>query len=150
MTLFLSDSRPSSTQEMICFSSSFAQQRLWFIDQMTPGKATYNLPGALRVTGKLDVAVLKKALEEVLRRHETLRTRFVSVQGEAQQVIEDQVKVQLPIVDSTSIAGEQEREAEAVRLAQEEAREPFDLKQAPLFRGKLLRLGVLDHVLLFT
>jgi amino acid adenylation domain-containing protein len=150
MTLFLSDSRPSSTQEMICFPASFAQQRLWFIDQMTPGKATYNLPGALRVTGKLDVAVLKKALEEVSRRHETLRTRFVSVQGEAQQVIEDQVKVQLPIVDLTSIAGEQEREAEAVRLAQEEAREPFDLKQAPLFRGKLLRLGVLDHVLLFT
>jgi amino acid adenylation domain-containing protein len=150
MTSSISELRQSPAQEMICFPASFAQQRLWFIDQLTPGRATYNLPSALRVRGKLDVEVLERTLEEVTRRHETLRTRFVSIHGEPQQVIEDHVKVQLPVVDLTSIPGKEKREAEAVRLAQEEARQPFDLKQAPLMRGKLLRLGELNHVLLFT
>jgi amino acid adenylation domain-containing protein len=150
MTSSISDSRQSPAEEMVSFPPSFAQQSLWFIDQLTPGKATYNLPSALRVRGKLDVEVLKRALEEVARRHETLRTRFVSVRGEPQQVIEDQPNVQLPVLDLTSIPGEEEREAEAVRLAQQEAQEPFNLKQAPLFRGKLLRLSALNHVLLFT
>ncbi len=146
----LSDLHQPKAQAMVCFPASFAQQRLWFIDQLTPGRATYNLPGALRVRGKLDVEVLERALQEVARRHETLRTRFVAVGGEPQQVIEDQVNVQLPVLDLTGVAGEEEREAEAMRLAQEEARTPFNLKQAPLFRGKLLRLGALNHVLLFT
>ncbi|HEV7551698.1 MAG TPA: amino acid adenylation domain-containing protein, partial [Candidatus Angelobacter sp.] len=146
----ISDLRQSPAQEMICFPASFAQQRLWFIDQLTPGRATYNLPSALRVHGNLDLEALERTLQEVTRRHETLRTRFVSIHGEPQQVIEDHVKVQLPVVDLTSIPSEEKREAEAVRLAQEEARQPFDLKQAPLMRGKLLRLGELNHVLLFT
>ncbi|HEY5029379.1 MAG TPA: amino acid adenylation domain-containing protein, partial [Candidatus Angelobacter sp.] len=150
MTSSISDLRQSPAQEMICFPASFAQQRLWFIDQLTPGRATYNLPGALRVRGKLDVEILERTLEEVTRRHETLRTRFVSIHGEPQQVIEDHVKVQLPVVDLTPISGEEKREAEAIRMAQEEARQPFNLKQAPLMRGKLLRLGELHHVLLFT
>ena len=135
---------------MVCFPASFAQQSLWFIDQLTPGRATYNLPGALRVRGKLDVEVLKRTVDEIVRRHETLRTRFVTVRGVPQQVIEDQVSVQLPVLDLTFIAGEEEREAEAMRLVQEESQEPFDLQQAPLFRGKLLRLGAGNHVLLFT
>ena len=135
---------------MVCFPASFAQQRLWFIDQFTPGRATYNLPSALRVRGKLDLEVLKRTVEEIVRRHETLRTRFVTVGGEPQQVIEDHVNIELPVLDLTGVAGEEEREAEAMRLAREEAQQPFDLKQAPLFRGKLLRLGALNHVLLFT
>ena len=94
--------------------------------------------------------VLTRTVEEIVRRHETLRTRFVTVGGEPQQVIEDQVNVQLPVLDLTGVGGEEEREAEAMRLAREEAQQPFDLKQAPLFRGKLLRLGGLNHVLLFT
>ena len=150
MTSSLSDLPQSPAQEMVCFPASFAQQRLWFIDQLTPGRATYNLPSALRVRGKLNVEVLARTLEEVVRRHETLRTRFVSIHGEPQQVIEDHVEVQLPVVDLTFLSTEEEREAEAIRLAQEEAREPFDLKQAPLMRGKLLRLGEINHVLLFT
>lgn len=150
MTSSLSDSRQSLAQEMVCFPASFAQQRLWFIDQLAPGKATYNLPAALRVLGKLDVKMLERALQEVSRRHETLRTRFVSIDGGPQQVIEDQIEIELPVVDLTSIADEKEREAEALRLAEEEARAPFDLKHAPLMRGSLLRLGELEHVLLFT
>jgi amino acid adenylation domain-containing protein len=135
---------------MVCFPASFAQQSLWFIDQLTPGKATYNMPGALRIRGELDVEVLERAVEEVARRHETLRTRFVAVRGEPQQVIEDQVNIQLPVLDLTDVAGEKKREAQAMRLAREEAQQPFDLKQAPLFRGKLLRLSALNHVLLLT
>jgi len=150
MTLTVSDLRQPTAQEMVSFPASFAQQSLWFIDQLTPSRATYNLPSALRVRGKLDVEVLKRTVEEIVRRHETLRTRFVTVRGVPQQVIEAEVNVQLPVLDLTFIAAEEEREAEAMRLAQEEAQQPFDLQQAPLFRGKLLRLGELDHVLLFT
>src|SRR5216684_2759793 len=150
MTLTASDLRQPEAQEMVCFPASFAQQRLWFIDQLTPGRATYNMPGALRVRGKLDAEVLERTLQEVARRHETLRTRFVTVGGEPHQVIEDQINVQLQVLDLTDIAEEKEREAEAMRLVQEEARTPFNLKQAPLFRGKLLRLDALNHVLLFT
>ncbi|HLJ26305.1 MAG TPA: condensation domain-containing protein, partial [Candidatus Angelobacter sp.] len=130
-------------QEVVFFPASFAQQRLWFIDQLTPGRATYNIDSALRVRGKLDAGVLERALKEVVRRHETLRTRFVAAGGELHQVIEDQVNVELQMLDLTGVAGEAEREAEAMRLAREEAQQPFDLKQAPLFRGKLLRLGTL-------
>jgi hypothetical protein len=77
-----------------------------------------------------------------------LRTRFVALDGEPQQVIEDHVKVQLPVVDLTFISGEEERESEARRLAREEAQQPFNLQQAPLMRGKLMRLGPQEHVLL--
>ncbi len=140
----------SRSQEVVFFPASFAQQSLWFIDQLTPGKATYNIDCALRIRGKLDIEVLRRALEEVARRHETLRTRFVVVRGELQQVIEDQVNVRLPILDLSSIAGEREREAEAMQVAQKESQRAFDLQKAPLFRGKLLRLSPLDHVLLFT
>jgi amino acid adenylation domain-containing protein len=150
MTLTVSDLHQPKAKEMVCFPASFAQQRLWFIDQFTPGTATYNLASALRVRGKLDVEVLGRTLQEVARRHETLRTLFVAVGGEPQQVIEDQITVQLPVLDLTGVAGDEEREAEAMRLAREEAQTPFNLKQAPLFRGKLLRLDALNHVLLFT
>jgi len=150
MTSSITDLRQLPAQEAVFFPASFAQQRLWFIDQLTPGRATYNIPSALRIRGKLDLEVLERTLQEVARRHETLRTRFVAVGGEPQQVIEDQVHVQLPALDLTGVVGEEEREAEALRLAREEAQQPFDLQQAPLFRGKLLRLGALNHVLLFT
>jgi hypothetical protein len=150
MSSSVPDLRQPAAEEAVFFPASYAQQSLWFIDQLTPGKATYNIPGGLRVRGNLDVQVLKKCLEEIAHRHETLRTRFVAIGGEPQQVIEDEVTIQLPVLDLTFITGEQEREAEAVRLAREEAQTPFNLGQAPLFRGKLLRLGALDHVLLFT
>ena len=150
MTTSLPDLHQSPAEEVIFFPASFAQQRLWFIDQLTPGAATYNIPSALRIRGDLDVEVLKSAVAEIVRRHETFRTRFVSLRGEPQQVIEEQVKVELPVLDLTTIVGEQQREAEAMRLALEEAQRPFNLQQAPLMRGKLLRLSAEEHVLLFT
>ena len=150
MTSSTLNARESAAAEVVFFPASFAQQRLWFIDQLTPGRATYNIPSALRIGGELKVEVLERALAEVARRHETFRTRFVVVSGEPQQVIEDQVNVHLPVLDLTCVVEEEEREAEAMRLALEEARQPFNLQQAPLFRGKLLRLGERNHVLLFT
>jgi amino acid adenylation domain-containing protein len=145
-----SDLRQSTAREVVCLPASFAQQSLWFIDQLTPGRATYNIPAALRIRGELDVEILKRTLEEIVQRHETLRTRFVATRGEPQQVIEEQVDIELPVMDLTFISKEQKREAEAMRLGREEAQQPFNLKQAPLLRGKLLRLGARDHVLLFT
>jgi amino acid adenylation domain-containing protein len=150
MTTSALDLHPSPVQEAVFFPASFGQQRFWFIDQLAPGRATYNMPSALRIRGELSVEVLERTLQELTRRHETLRTRFVAVGGQAQQVIEGEVKVELPVMDLTGIVEEEKREAEAMRQALEEAQLPFDLQQTPLFRAKLLRLGGLNHVLLFT
>src|SRR5207244_11920405 len=92
------DVRQPPAREAVFFPASFAQRSLWLIDQLTPGKATYNIPNALRFRGKLEVEALQRTLEEIVRRHETLRTRFVVVRGEPQQVIEDQVDIQLPLL----------------------------------------------------
>ncbi len=128
---------------------SFAQQRLWFLDQLSPGGSFYNIPSALRLRGELDVGALERSLTEVVRRHEVLRTTFSEVGGRPVQVIHDAERVELEVVDLTGLA-EADREAEALRLAREEARRPFDLERGPLFRARLLRLGREDHVALLT
>jgi hypothetical protein len=128
---------------------SYAQQRLWFLEQMEPGSAIYNVPQALRVTGELAVEVLEASLREVIRRHEVLRTRFALREGEAEQVIEEQVKFKLTVEDLSRW----EREA-AERAIQEraraEAQQGFDLSTGPMLRAKLLRLSASEHVLLLT
>ena len=128
---------------------SFAQQRLWFLDQLEPGSAVYNVPGALRLRGSLDVGTLGQSLHEIMRRHESLRTTFSMVEGEPVQVISPSVSVPFHVMDLTECP-ESEREGEARRLASEEARRPFDLTQGPLLRTTLIRLGKEDHVLLLT
>src|SRR4030088_2028813 len=94
------------------FPASFAQQRLWFLDQLEPGTAAYNLPRAFRITGPLDLNVLTRAFEAVMRRHESLRTVFDSVEGQARQIVLSDVNVQIPIVDLSDLP-ESEREAQA-------------------------------------
>src|SRR5262249_31715173 len=126
---------------------SFAQQRLWFIDQLEPGRATYNVPGAVRLEGELDVEALRRSIEEIVRRHEVLRTRFVSVNGEPRQVIGETERWTLPVIDLGDLW---EQEPVAGRLAQAEARRPFDLSHGPLLRTIVLRLGKQEHVLLAT
>ncbi|HEX5708787.1 MAG TPA: amino acid adenylation domain-containing protein, partial [Pyrinomonadaceae bacterium] len=128
---------------------SFAQQRLWFIDQLNPGSTLYSLPGALRLKGALDVAALQRSIDEVVRRHEAMRTSFATVEGEPVQVVHPFQPAGLPVVDLRHLP-QAEREAEASRLAIEESRKPFDLKQWPLLRTALLRLAEDEHVLLFT
>ena len=128
---------------------SYAQQRMWFIDQLTPGRSSYNIPGGMRLEGPLNLDALRNSLTEIMRRHESLRTHFVAIKGEPRQVIAEEVSLGLEIVDISSTP-ENEREVEAKRLAREEARKPFDLEHGPLFRVKLLKLGEREHVLLVT
>ena len=128
---------------------SFAQQRLWFIDKLERGSAFYNLPLAVTLSGHLDVSALERTLTEVVRRHEVLRTRFVEVNGEPVQVIEESAPLHLPVTDLGEFI-EAEREAEVWRLAQAEASTAFDLSRGPLLRVQLLRLGETEHVVLLT
>ncbi|MBV9109626.1 MAG: amino acid adenylation domain-containing protein, partial [Gemmatimonadetes bacterium] len=128
---------------------SFAQERLWFIDRLEPGSAVYNLPAARRLGGALDVAALERALGEIVRRHEALRTVFPEVEGSPVQVVAPFGGFTLPVEDLSGL-GEADREAEVRRRAREEARRAFDLSTGPLFRAGLLRLGSEDHVLLLS
>jgi amino acid adenylation domain-containing protein len=128
---------------------SFAQERLWFLEQLEPGSATYNMSVARHLGGALDEAVLERALGEVVRRHEALRTVFREVDGSPVQVIAPFGGFTLPVEDLSGL-GEAEREGEASRRAMDEARLPFDLAAGPLFRAALLRLGEEDHLLLLS
>ncbi|MFL5385134.1 MAG: amino acid adenylation domain-containing protein, partial [Longimicrobiaceae bacterium] len=128
---------------------SFAQQRLWFIDRLEPGSATYNLPVAWRLGGVLDEAVLERALGEIVRRHEALRTTFAEVDGSPVQVIAPFGGFAVPVEDLSGLS-EADREAALRRRVGEEAVQPFDLAAGPLFRAALLRLGEEDRVLLLS
>ncbi len=122
---------------------SFAQQRLWFVDQLEPGSPLYNMPVALRAEGPLDPAVLRLCLGEIVRRHEALRTVFAAPEGKPVQVIQPPVPFVLPLVDLSALP-EPAREAAALALAREEAGRPFDLARGPMLRGVLLRLSAGD------
>jgi amino acid adenylation domain-containing protein len=128
---------------------TFAQERLWFLDRLQPGSFFYNVPGALRLEGRLDAPALERAFGDVVRRHEALRTTFAEVDGEPVQVIAPFRGFALPVEDLSGLE-EAEREARARRRAAAEAERPFDLAVGPLFRARLLRLGGEDHVLLLS
>ena len=127
---------------------SFAQQRLWFLDQLQPGSAFYNLYSAVRLEGELDVSALEQSFDEIINRHEALRTVFPNVSGRPVQVIFPVLKLTLQRKDLRELP-EAEREAEVRRLATEEVRRPFDLSRGPLLRLTLIRTGEQDHMLVF-
>ena len=143
---------------------SYAQQRLWFIHQLDPTSVAYNIPLAVRLSGRLDIAALRATLTEVVRRHEALRTTFAVRDGQPQQLIHPPAELELPITDlrpseEICVFAEDGRPRsaaptvatfEAQRIAGEEARLPFDLEQGPLLRARLLRLSEEEHVLLVT
>jgi len=126
---------------------SFGQQRLWFLDQMQPGNAFNNVASGLRLHGALDVRALERALGEILRRHEVLRTTFAEVENSPAQIIAPFTGFTLTIEDLSSLPAA-ERDAAAQRRTQEEAARPFDLAAGPLFRASLLRLADDNHTLL--
>jgi acyl carrier protein len=129
--------------------ASFAQRRLWFLDQLEPNSPLYNIPAAVRLQGMLDVTALEQALGEIVRRHEALRTTFEAVKGQPVQIIAPEAEVVLTRVDLGDLEAA-EREAVVHELSAAEARRPFDLSRDLLLRVALLRLAEEEHVLLFT
>jgi amino acid adenylation domain-containing protein len=126
---------------------SFAQERLWLVDQLDPGNAAYIIPSALRFTGALSVWALRETLTALLTRHEPLRTRFEMSDSQPVQVIDPAGTFPLPLVDLAGLPTEL-REAEAGRLVQAEVLRPFDIRRGPVFRATLLRLFHQEHALL--
>jgi amino acid adenylation domain-containing protein len=128
---------------------SYAQQRLWFLDQFEPGSSFYNVPMAIYLKGELDSEALAQSLTEIARRHEVLRTSFPSVAEQPVQLISPPAPVSLPVIDLQALT-EASRAAVARRLGEEETVRPFDLAHGPVWRVKLLRLGEQEHVMLLT
>src|SRR3981081_1958918 len=124
---------------------SYAQERLWFLEQLGLVRAAYNMPAALQLEGELNIGALERSFSELIRRHESLRTRFEMVDGQGVQVIDEPGPFRLELVDLSEL-GEEERRAEDKRLAQEDAQRPFDLVKGLLLRAKLLKLGVQQHL----
>jgi amino acid adenylation domain-containing protein len=128
---------------------SFAQQRLWSLAQLEPENPAYNVYMPVRLIGSLHRAALERALNEIVRRHEVLRTSFLFQAGEPCQHIVDSFSLTLPWIDLRGL-GPERREEEARRLALADAQRPFDLERAPLFRPALLLLNAEESMLLFT
>ena len=130
-------------------SLSFAQQRLWFLDQLVPENPFYNMPAAVQLQGNLDVKTLKQAFNTIIQRHETLRTTFAQADGQPVQVISPSLSLHLPVIDLQTVPLVQ-RDATIQQWATEEAHRPFNLTTGSLLRVTLLRLAEADHLLLLT
>ncbi|MHC5675049.1 non-ribosomal peptide synthetase [Nostoc sp.] len=128
---------------------SFAQQRLWLLDQLNPGNHTYNISVAIHLKGLLDVRALDQSLREIMRRHEALRTTFTAVDGQSLQVIASDLKWTLAIVSLRELF-ETERQQESQRLITESVQQSFDLASGPLLRAVLQQLSKIEHILLLT
>ncbi|QSQ26379.1 non-ribosomal peptide synthase/polyketide synthase [Pyxidicoccus parkwayensis] len=128
---------------------SFSQQRLWFLDQLEPGANVYNVPMVLRLEGALDVSALQRSFEELVRRHEALRTTFHTEGGQPLQVISEPHRLPLAVVDLSALSAEQ-RDAEARRLVDLEVQRPFSLTTGPLLRVALFQLSPTEHVLVLN
>jgi amino acid adenylation domain-containing protein len=128
---------------------SFAQERLWFVDQWEPGSAAYNIPFPIRLSGKLDVAALEWSLNQIICRHEVLRTTFPVVDGRPVQRIAPELKLTIPLIDLRHLSPEQ-RHAEAQRRTVEAAHHIFDLAQGPLIYVELLRVADDEHLFMLN
>jgi len=128
---------------------SFAQQRLWFLDQLEPNSPLYNMPNLLRLRGTLNEEALQKSLNMIVARHDILRTRFVCVNETPQQVVDRDGEVRVNVVDLSSFP-EGSREGEAKRLVHEEVNRPFNLSTDQLLRAALFRFNAEEHWLLLT
>ena len=128
----------AKSRESNTFTLSFAQQRLWFLNQLEPNNPFYNIPGAVKLKGKLNITALEKSINEIIQRHEILRTTFKTVNGQPVQVIYPSFKLTIPILDlSKSVLPE----PEIHKLISQEALATFDLESSPLLRVKLLKLN---------
>jgi amino acid adenylation domain-containing protein len=128
---------------------SNSQQRLWFIDQLEGSSAQYNLPEALRLRGDLDVPALRQSIQTVVQRHETLRTHFSYADGSPFQIIEPELKIELPLEDLGALP-ENEQQTYVLAALNQEFERPFDLSRGPLFRMRLFKLGERNYIFLRT
>ena len=142
---------PRQARDRETYPLSFAQQRLWFLNNFEPESPEYNIPQAFRIEGDLDRQVMQRALREVARRHEALRTTFRSIEGEPAQVVAQVVDMEVPFTDArVRVSDPADAWAEALRLAAADAREPFDLTLGPLMRARLYRTGEREHLLYYN
>ena len=141
-----SENRPG---DVVAIPASLAQQAFWFLEQMAPGTPAFNGAVRFHLAGPLDPILVARALNEIIRRHEILRTGLEEERGELMQVIQPSVEIKVPVTDLRSFP-DAERKAEVERLGSVEAEAAFDLKKAPLFRANLLRLGDEEHMLQIT
>ncbi|BCY09675.1 non-ribosomal peptide synthetase [Actinoplanes sp. L3-i22] len=137
------------SERVYAFVASSGQRGLWFVDQISPGSPFYNMHLGTRIAAAVDVPALERALNEMVRRHESLRTAFREVDGEPTQLVRPELRIPLPVTDLTALPAA-EREAEVARIADAQAQRPFTLSQWPLLRAALVRLGPREHVLLLT
>ena len=135
------------SEEIFVFPASFGQQRLWFLDQLFPSTSFYNVPITIRLTGVLNLAALEDSFNEIVRRHEVLRTTFDTVEGQPMQLIMPHLKIPLPLIDLQQLP-ESETEAAAQQSIAQEMQQPFSLTQGPLLRVTLLQLDQTEYVLI--
>jgi amino acid adenylation domain-containing protein len=126
---------------------SFAQERLWFLDQLSPGSLAYSVPLAVRLEGELDAGALVAAVNAVVARHEVLRTRFETQKGRAAAVVDSELRLAPELED---LSGDSEPEREAQRRMEQELERPFDLSRGPLLRMRLFKLAPREHRLLLV
>jgi amino acid adenylation domain-containing protein/non-ribosomal peptide synthase protein (TIGR01720 family) len=128
-------------------SLSFAQQRIWFLEQLEPGKPTYNIPGSVRIKGKVDVTKFHASINEIVKRHESLRTIFPSEEGKVKQIILNNLQLPIDFVDLTNI-DRNLREQEANKILLNDAKKSFNLEKGPLIRWKLVKIYDEEYFLL--
>src|SRR5262245_28696623 len=124
---------------------SFAQERLWFLEQLEPDTPLYNLPTLTRLHGNLDVPALEKAIQSIVKRHESLHTRFVADDDEPSQIVDRSIEFRLRHNDFSRVPAD-EKERMAAQIVQEEVSRPFNLGTEPLIRGMLIRLEESEHL----
>jgi amino acid adenylation domain-containing protein/FkbM family methyltransferase len=129
---------------------SFAQEQLWFLDQLAPGSPVYNIVDAISFEGRYDATAMRRALQELVRRHDVLRTAFTQEEGRPLQVVAPAIDVTLPELDLSSSAAGRERDRAWADVVREVGRKPFDLSQAPLFRATMVHMSAQEHRLLLA
>ena len=126
---------------------SFSQRRLWFLQKLDPNLTAYNIPATFRITGTFSIPALEEALNEIIKRHEVLRTRIIEIAGQPLQEILPNTTIELRVLDLSDVP---QGEAEAQRLSADDARQPYNLAEAPLMRAMLLRSCEDDHFLILN
>lgn len=128
---------------------SYAQQRLWFIDQLQSGSSSYNISAALRLKGALDVEALRMSFDEIVRRHEILRTTFITEEGHGRQVVHGHQRWELPTISLEPLQSSEQEEVIAARF-KGDAHTSFDLINGPLLRTRLIRLSSTEHIIIVS